>query len=284
MEPCYLVQIQTPKKILLNGLWFGNRKMKTVIILVHGLTASAFSLPRIRAALLSKAISVLTFNNRGFEQIAEVKKKIGQKIKWVPAGAGREHFRKSADDIQGVVDFARAQGARNIFLAGHSTGAQKIVYWASRSKRMGRVGGLVLLGPLSDYAGTKVKYASALRYARTEIKKGRGHTLMPPKFGHWFPIEAQRFVSLYSPDSAEEIFSYASRRSPSTLSKVKLPILAIFAGSDEHSDRPVKKIANWFAEHLKVGDQIVIVPRVKHSFKGGESAVARAIREFIRES
>jgi len=43
MHSCEPIEIVTPKKVLLNGLWFGVRKPKSVIIWVHGLGSSAFS-------------------------------------------------------------------------------------------------------------------------------------------------------------------------------------------------------------------------------------------------
>ncbi|MBV9159509.1 MAG: alpha/beta fold hydrolase [Candidatus Kaiserbacteria bacterium] len=282
MRPCFQVEIVTPKKVLLNGLWFGPRKARTALIFVHGLTASAFSLARLRDELTDGKTAILVFNNRGFEQIAEVKKRKGQKTEWIPAGAGREVFKESVDDIQGAVNFAKRQGAREIFLVGHSTGAQKIVYWAARSNRTSPVRGLVLLGPLSDYAGTAKKYRAALKYAHALIKKGKKREFMPTKFGHWFPIDAQRFVSLYDPASAEEIFTYASGKRPATFREVRLPVLAVFAGTDEHADRPVERIATWFKQNG--ARRVAIMPNVGHSLRGAEKRTAKTIRQFMKEA
>lgn len=95
--------------------------------------------------------------------------------------------------------------------------------------------------------------------------------------------DAQRFISLYSGESAEEIFTYwNSKRNPKTLRSVLLPVLVLLAEKDEYADRPAKKIGDWFAEHLKVGDRVVVVPRVKHSFKGAEKQVAKLIKGFMQ--
>src|SRR3989344_2497057 len=148
MQPCHVVEIVTPKRYILNGLWFGPRKAKNLIIFIHGLTASAFSMKRMVAALLGKDTAVMTFNNRGFEKITEIKRRRGRKTEWVRAGATHEIFTECADDIQGAVNVARRAGAKRIYLAGHSTGCQKAVYWASKSGGRG-VKGIILFGPLS---------------------------------------------------------------------------------------------------------------------------------------
>jgi len=282
MRPCFHMDIVTSKKVRLNGLWWGPKKARTVVIMVHGLTASAFSMGRLRDALIDGKTAVLTFNNRGFEQLSEVKRGSGRETVWVPAGAGREVFTDCVDDIQGAINAARKAGVSAIYLAGHSTGCQKIVYWASRGKRTGVVKGIVLLAPLSDYAGTAEKYKGALSHARRLVKVRKGRELMPQKFGHWFPIEAQRFVSLYGRESKEEIFSYASGRTPTALKRVKLPIFALFAGSDEHADRPVERIAEWFRQSLKRSDSVRIIPRAGHSFRGAEASLAAKVRVFMK--
>jgi alpha-beta hydrolase superfamily lysophospholipase len=256
MTPAYVVQITTPKKYILNGLWFGPKKAKKAIIFIHGLTASAFSMQSLVHELVDARTAVLTFNNRGFEQISEVKRKVGKKTQWLPAGAGHERFTDSPDDVQGAIDLAKKNGVKEICLAGHSTGCQKSVYWASKRKDP-RVKGLLLLGPLSDYSGalaTKGKRVveEGVRYAHRLVVRGRPNELMPTRFSEWFPCDAQRYISLYSPESPEEIFSYSRpNRVPQILRNVDQPILILLAGADEHGDRPAAEIAAWFEGSLK---------------------------------
>ncbi|MDO8576358.1 MAG: alpha/beta fold hydrolase [bacterium] len=287
MRPCFHVEIVTPKKVVLNGLWFGSKKPKKVIIFIHGLTASAFSMKRVVDALVDSQTAVVTFNNRGFEKITEIKRIKGKEKVWVQAGATHEVFTECADDIQGAINFVKKAGVKKIYLAGHSTGCQKAVYYASRNPfRTRRVlNGLILFGPLSDYA-IAVEYdkggklAKSVAYARALVRAGRPHELMPEKLGMWFPCDAQRFLSLYSGNSAEEIFTYwDSSKNPRTLKSVRVPVLVMLAEKEEFSDMPAKEIAAWFEEHLYTGE-VVIVPKVGHGFKGGEVRVVSAIRNW----
>ena len=73
MHPAHVVEIETPKHYLLNGLWFGPRRPKRVIIFIHGLTGSVFSFRRVVEALTSNDTATLVFNNRGFEHVSEYK-------------------------------------------------------------------------------------------------------------------------------------------------------------------------------------------------------------------
>ena len=289
MRPCFHVEIVTPTKVVLNGLWFGPKKPKKVIIFIHGLTASLFSMKSVVDALVDRQTAVVTFNNRGFGEINTVKRKSRRKSEWILAGAGHEVFTDSVDDIQGAINFVRRQGIRGIYIAGHSTGCQKAILWASRKGK--GVRGIILLAPVSDWAAEvmlqgRKRVEQTAAAARALVRSGRKHDLLPKGkvIKRHETFDAQRILSLYTPDSLEEIFPYAQpKKNPRTLSSVRTPLLVLWAGKDEYSNRPAKEIASWFEEHLYTGE-VVIVPKVGHGFKGGEKIVARYIRTFVNKS
>ncbi len=286
MKPCHLVEIVTPKKVVLNGLWFGPKKARRVFVFVHGLSSSAFSMGGLRDALATKEDAVLVFNNRGFEILSGAKRlEKGGVPSWVPAGCAREIFTDCVDDIAGAFALAKKSGAKDIFLVGHSTGAQKIVYALSR-KGAPRASGAILLGPLSDQAAARA--AGARKAARRQsvlakrrMASGHPHELLPPLEG-FLPADAQRFLSLYTPGSPEDLFPYYdAARKPHGYSSLTLPVLALFAGEDEHADRPAEEIEAWFRKHSHSRHfASLIVPGVGHSFKGGEKRIASAVRRF----
>ncbi len=292
MRSAQHVQITTPKKVCLDGLLLGPVKATRVVIWVHGLGSSLFSKLAIADELVNRDTAVLVFNNRGHDKVA----KVSQGKKRILGGSAHEVFTDCVDDIDGAIHAAKSFGAKEIFLAGHSTGCQKSIYWAAkRGLPVGRQGkgvkGIILLAPISDYAaevklGGDTKIKAGLKVAKQMTMSGRKNELVPVGAQEWFLIaDAQRFLSLYSGESAEEIFTYwAPQRVPTTLRAAKLPILALLAEKDEYRDRPSAQMADWFAEHLKIGDQVVIVPKVGHSFEGGEKAVARHMHKFMTEA
>src|SRR3990167_4017775 len=87
MRPCQVVEITTPKKFILNGLWFGPKKPKRAIIFIHGLTGSAFSMQRVVGSLVAAKPAVSTLNNRGLNRIVGIRKRRGKKPDYFPAGA-----------------------------------------------------------------------------------------------------------------------------------------------------------------------------------------------------
>ena len=281
MTPCHVVEIQTPKKVVLNGLWFGPAKPERVIVWVHGMFGSVFSMRGVIDALVNDDTAVLTFNNRGYGTVNDVTRRVSKmKKEYVRAGTAHEVFEDCLDDIDGALTYARTRCA-NIVLAGHSTGCQKVVYYAAKRRSAYQ---LILFGPLSDYAGDgkKPEIVPVVRKAKKLVAQNRGAALMPAG-SWWHYADAQRFVSLYTPDSVEQsIFPYfdASRR-PRELELLTVPVLIFLAGADEYSEIPARKLAQWYGKYVHgEKSRICIIPRVKHNFKEGESYIQTAAREW----
>jgi pimeloyl-ACP methyl ester carboxylesterase len=288
---CRLVQITTPKGYLLDGLLFGGDRAKTAIAFIHGLGSNAFAHHDYLAPLANHKAAVLYFSNRGHDGIAGLKRlKSSTKKGYVreQGGVAHEVFTDCVDDLEGAVDLLRNSGAARIYLVGHSTGCQKIAYYLRQRRKQKRVAGAVLLCPISDYASAKheneAKRKRAEKIARKLIRQKKPHELLPTTA--WpGPLDAQRFTSLYAPNSKEEIFTYAQPgKTPHTLRKLKLPLLVVFAGDDEYRDRDTAELADWFRRNLRSKrSEIKIVPGASHSFRGQEAIVAGLIRRWISQ-
>ncbi len=281
MRPCFAFEFETPKGYTMRALWFGPKKVKRVVIFVHGLGGSAFSMARVLDGIVSKDTAVLSFNNRGFEMVTVLRRKDSEKER---GGAAHEIFTDSLDDIQGAVNFAWRQGVRDVFLAGHSTGCQKSVYWGYKKGK--GVKGIILFAPISDYEAElfrqgKKKFEQMTKRARALVAQRTPHELVSRSL--WYEVlDAQRLVSLYTPHTPENVFPYGRQaQKPVALRSLKIPVLVLWAEKDEYADRAAKEIAQWFDANIRSRHRVVVVPKVGHGFKGGERIVAREVNEFI---
>lgn len=290
-NPCEVIEIITPKKFILNGLWFGPEKPKRAIIFVHGLTSSVLSNKQFISSLADRQTAALAFNNRGHDIISKAKKIDKRKKKGyrsIIAGAAHEIFTDCVDDIQGAVKFIRNRKVlKEIFLMGHSTGCQKSIYYLAQKGKQKNIKGVILLAPLSDYSTIlketdKNVLKKAQDHAKRLVKLGKSSNLLPEEI--WpETIDAQRFLSLYTPDSPEEIFTYCQKdKKPTTFQKIKIPVLAIFAEKDEYRDRPTKKIVEWFSKISKSRSfKASIIKNAPHSFYKYEKEVVKEIKNWL---
>ena len=288
MNTCRVIKIQTPKKFLLDGLWYGPEKAKNVFIYIHGLGSSLFFQTELCQLLVGGDTAVLAFNNRGSNIVSRIKrinKKKKSGYESYTVGQAHEVFSDCVDDIDGAVRFSSKKGISNIFLTGHSTGCQKSVYYLHKRK-VSKIKGSVLLAPMSDYADFFAFTDSRIRktatsFARKMIHNGKANDLIPKNI--WpHTIDSQRFLSLFTPESLEEIFSYAvPDKIPKILKSVKTPMQIIFAGDDEYRDRPINEIAKWFAKTLiDKSVEIEIIPGSVHNFKGHEERLKKIINTW----
>src|SRR5439155_17559019 len=83
------------------------------------------------AAFVENRIAFLPFNNRG----AHLLRRLRKRNKSIGGGMAYERIRDCIYDIDGAIRFLRARGYRELYLIGHSTGANKIAVYDSYRKR-----------------------------------------------------------------------------------------------------------------------------------------------------
>lgn len=282
-----LVSFLTPKKVALSGVWLGDNKADTVYIFLHGLGGSLFSRSSLLEVLASqKKTAVLSFNNRGFGLINSFKvKKSETKKEFLLAGMAHEKFIDCVDDISGAINYAHMRGAKKIILLGHSTGCQKIIYYLSKNPRV-KIQAAILLAPMSDYASidvTNKDYLKALKAANKLKQAGKENNLLASRLWPYY-ISAQRFLSLYTLNSREEIFSYSSKKNPQVLKKVHQTLLIFLAEQDEVRDREIIEIKEWFDNNLKKKKNYssIIIKEARHSFEDKDKELLMNINKFLK--
>src|SRR4030095_151720 len=137
--PVSLVRIATRDGVWLDGVVSEPRgRRRAAVVWVHG-RGSVFSsgppLTRELSTRLNTAgIAYFKLNNRGHDVVAGRGRHL--------AGAAFERFTQSVADIRAPVAFVRQCGYRRIILAGHSTGANKVLHYAARARDRRVSGGL----------------------------------------------------------------------------------------------------------------------------------------------
>lgn len=280
-----LIKFLTPKKIELFGFYIGKNNPEIIYIFIHGLASSVFRKAELYKHLAAKNSAVLAFNNRGNEIISrfsQIKGKDDYKSKTI--GSAHERFIDCKDDIDGAVKWAKKLKPKKIVLVGHSTGCQKAVYYLAKNSDK-KIKAVVLLSPISDLAGvlnmvSKQEFKKAKNYAKRLVKNKKGDQLLPKSIWSQY-LDAQRFLSLYSQNSSEEIFCYQGKNQKAkTLRKVKVPIHIFIASEDKFLDRSADKLADWFKEQLKDRKfKIEIIKEAGHSFNDFEILVAKKIKK-----
>lgn len=280
--PVSLVRAPTRDGVWLDGVLVEpRRRRRAALVWVHGLgSAFASGQPLIRelsTRLTAAGIAYLKLNTRGHDVVARG----GQRL----AGAAFERFGESVEDIRAMIALARRAGYATVILAGHSTGANKVLHYAARVRDR-RVSGLLLLGPVSDIAGEtkrigrrelRRRVAVAERIARRDPD-----ALVPRAFGFW---SARRYLSLYRRGEAEDVFPYYRPNARwAALRRVRLPIAAVVGSRDAYLDRKPQALLEAFARNATRARSFtgIVIPGAPHGFARHEPALGRAIVSWIQ--
>lgn len=279
MISVFLTKIKTVDGVTLNGIVLNPKgKRGVALIWVHGLCSSFHSgqtlIKELSTWAIKNRIGYLKFDTRG----AYVVQKSG-------FGCGFEKFEDSIYDIRAMVRFARSLGYKKIVLAGHSTGANKVLYYVYKTRDRA-VRGLILLGPVSDIEGEIKKIGKRELQRRLAIArrlKKNPKALMPGACGF---ISARRYWSLFHAGEKEDTFPYHNPRGRwKALNAVALPLFVVIGSRDAYLDRSAKKFIHAFQKNAVSTKSFsaAIIPGAGHSFVKKERPLSRAIVRWIQQ-
>lgn len=278
-----LVSFLTNDKLPLEGFISRSKAHnKKLIISVHGMTGDFFSYPlmwTLAKELIGTNYDLFLANNRGSGIKTKFYLKDGRRI----LGTAYEKFEDCILDIDAAVNKAKKLGYKEIILAGHSTGCQKITYYQAK-KQNKIVKGIILLSPASDYEIALERFGKKLLQIVAKMKKliakGRGNLVIPKYTGDY---TINRFVSFADPTRAEaETFNYGGELK--LFSKIRTPILAVFGTKEKHTAG--RKVTQML-QILRIKSNSVIIATAEilggdHSFVGKEKETCLAVKEFLK--
>lgn len=302
-----LISLQTTDNLLLPGLLYSPDKPgDRVLIWLHGMGDSGifYSQERIKAlasALTNRGIALLAFNNRGAHNVKLLGRVSDDPDDDGPYLAGT-HYERIADcvaDIDGAVAWAAAHGFSRFYLAGHSTGANKICVY-NQLAAANPFEKYVLAGP-GDDCGLffselgEEKFRTALSYAKRAVADGKGENVMP-RYSGMHPFSAQAALDILDPDGNYNTFPLYEATTKRLGSKplfkeysaIKLPLLVIYGEHDEYTytgggtASSLAIFRSYTNNETVAKSEFVMTPETDHSFHGREVTFAETVATWIQ--
>lgn len=281
MIPVLLTRIKTRDGVTLDGIYVKpKRKGDMALIWLHGLTSSFHFSQTLTKELSSRCakagIGYFKFNTRGHNIVARGPKG--------PMGTAFENFKDCVHDIRTVINSAKRLGYKNIILAGHSTGANKAVYYLYKIRDRS-VKGLILIGSLSDIPAEvervgKREFEKTVRHAKKLYRKSPSALF----FSRGFLFSARRYLSLHTPGTPEDVFPYYNPGAKWKELKSIGPSMAVIIGSrDEYLGMPAKKFLEIFQKNAKSAKSFsgIVIKGARHNFHEKEKELAKVIVDWI---
>ena len=184
----FRLNVPTKRGVVLNGVLFRKQEEKTadtVMIAITGIHGNFYSNPfyyNIGDTLNSADIDfIYAQTNDAFGQIRTVNVNTGKEE---TIGSWNERFSYTDEDIDAYLTFAEEEGYQHIILAGHSLGANKVIYYLSRNHDP-RVEHFFFLSPANlTYMMSGVTEREK-QMIKTQVECGDGERMLPFPFMGW---------------------------------------------------------------------------------------------------
>lgn len=185
-----LIRAQTRRGVQLDGVVFARGGEETALIAITGIHGNFSSNPMyytIGDTLSDNGVAfIYAQTNDAFNRMETVNIRTGGTE---VIGSYNECFDDICDDISAYVRAAQRAGYRNILLAGHSLGANKVIHYLANAKET-PVSHYILVSP----ANMKFMLANVTpeerEIIRAYVDAGRGGELLPFPFMGWAPMLA----------------------------------------------------------------------------------------------
>lgn len=292
------IDFETSDGLTLPGLLYEALESKKVVVYLHGNGSSsvfydekyAQDLPN---ALNNKGISLLKFNNRGAHVIKKLTVRKNGVEERVPYGMAYEKIKECVEDINGAVKFLQSIGYQEFYLAGSSTGANKIcVYDHYQSENVFAKYILVCggddTGIYHDMLGDD-KFFELLSKAKAKIEAGEGLEIAAEtlSIGEYFSY--QGFYDIANPDGDYNCFPYSEAFGKAKLSQLPLfryfaainkPSIVIYGENDEYSWGDINKVIATLKGYQSSFEYRVI-PGADHRFTGKQTELSETIANWL---
>ncbi|MDO5296778.1 MAG: alpha/beta hydrolase [bacterium] len=206
------IKVLTQRGILLDGVLFHvGIPSDTVLIAITGIHGNFFSNPfyyNIGDTLSSGGCDfIYAQTNDAFDQIPayNYRTKEPELI-----GSFNERFQYTDEDIAAYLDYAEKRGYKHIYLAGHSLGANKVIYYLSRHHDI-RVEKFLLLSPADLEHMMSSVTAQEKEYIRQQVENGRGEKMLPFYFMGWVACQANTAYDWALTDMLNNVHPEADR-------------------------------------------------------------------------
>ena len=288
-EPlCRLVRFDATDDYALSGLLYEpRRRTERVIVWLHGTGgASIFDSRRtnlLAAAFTRRGFAFFPFNNRG----AHLMRRNG--------GMAYERIRDCVFDIDGALREMRRRGFRDVTLAGHSTGANKIAVYDHRKPR-NTIKRYVLLAGGDDTGLTYEQLGDRrFRAALVRARANKTSDELVPRALSSLPMSWRSFYDMNNPDGDYNVFPFGEVIRGRRLSRrplfryvraIRKKTLVLYGENDEYCYGDVSRCVAILADAIgpRPNFELGVVEGADHGFSGREGEVAALIGDWIDSS
>ena len=267
-------------------LYIPDEDTDKIVIHIHGLNGNFYEnrfLDTLAKWYTDKNYTFLTFNNRGTGFITEL-------LKWndfTVIGGCLERFKDCILDIDGVMNWIKSKGYKDIILEGHSYGCNKVLYYYSH-KKDNNIKQIVLLAPC-DIPSECKKFLNEEEYNIVKeqstrlVKENKENELIDFSIMANKKIAAWTYYNDFLPNGENDFIRYRDgvNAKSEVLNSINIPTLVIFGNEDECVLTKPIEVVEWYLKNNLIDSNIQIIEKSDHLYTGKYEELGKIIRNNI---
>lgn len=283
----YRLEVPTKRGSVLDGVLFRSEevKAKTVLIAITGIHGNFYSNPfyyNFGDTLSANGIDfIYAQTNDAFNRI-ETRNVLTGKPEII--GSYNEYFSYTDEDIDAYLDFAEKQGYVNVVLAGHSLGANKVIYYLSRHHDKRRVSRFLFLSPANLEWLMNGVTDREKDIVRSMVERGDGKKMLPFAFLGWIPCIADTAYQWLFTDTLNNVHVEADKDF-SQVESITHSGAMLIGTYDNFTYGNPSGFLKTINGHMKTADdnRLIFIEGTGHTYQRKEQETADIILEFMKE-
>ncbi len=282
-----IIKVETPRGLELKGAIFGEKTANTVVIMLTGICSNVFQNELLYSTgkLLSKngICCIIAQAHDSFSCFAYSDFSIGKQRH---TGVFRDDFDKVYEDVESYVKYAKDLGFKNIILAGHSLGSNKIIHYLGNTED-NYIDYFIVTSPvdLMHWWNVMPNIDKCFEMAKQWVEEGRGDDILPFMFGGFSPMSAKTVVGFCNADNLKNCPVISKQGETLSLYNIK-PNGTFLIGSKDSvtGDSPkgfIETLNSW-TKNPEL-NRVIEIEGGSHIFYGKHDEYAKKILDIVEE-
>lgn len=280
-----IIRVKTPRGLELKGAMWGNNTMETVVITMSGICSNVFQndlLPATGELLSANNIAYIAGHAMdAFSCFAYSDFSIGKQRN---TGVVFDDFTVVYEDVESYVKYAKELGFKNIILAGHSLGSNKIIHYLGNTPD-DFVDYFIVSSPvdLGHWWTIMPNIDVCLKQAQELVKQNRGEEILPHLFGGFSPMSANAVLDFYNAQNLKNCPVISGDGETNSLASIKVNGAFVIGSKDSVVGGDPKGFMENLNNCCKHPEQnrVIAVPEASHIFYGKHKEYASVILECV---
>lgn len=282
-----IIKVNTERGIELQGAMWGDTSMDSVVIMMSGICSNVFQNDLLPATgeLLSKN-NIAYIVGQAMDAFSCISYSDFSTGKQKTTGVVFDDFSLAYEDVESYVKYAKELGFKNIILAGHSLGSNKIInYLGNTSDNF--VDYFIVTAPvdLAHFFKVMPNVNECIELAQKFVDEGRGGDILPYLFGGFSPMSAETVLSFFNAHNLKNCPVITGDGETNSLNNIKINGSFVIGSKDSLTEGDaggfIEKINSYCRNHEQ--NRLIVIPDASHIFYGKHEEYARVILDIAAQ-